>query len=59
MSEPLDPIFVVEFFCCSILSQPRRARSRDLIDFAGWHGQVAPKQGLENRSATMAAARQD
>ena len=38
MSEPLDPIFV-EFFCCSILSQPRRARSRDLIDFAGWHRQ--------------------
>ena len=37
MSEPLDPIFVVDFSCFSFFSQPRRARSRDLIDFAGWH----------------------
>ena len=35
VSEPLDPIFAV--VCFSFLSQPRRARSRDLIDFAGWH----------------------
>ena len=59
MSDPLDPIFVVVFFCCSILSQLRRAHSRDLIDFAGWYWQVAPEQGLENRSTTMATARQD
>ena len=38
MSEPLDPIFVV-VSCYSFLSQPRRAHSRDLIDFAGWHRQ--------------------
>ena len=41
MSEPLDPIFVVDFSCFSFLSQPRRARSRDLIDFAGWHRHVS------------------
>ena len=43
VSEPLDPIFVV-VSCCSFLSQPRRAHSRDLIDFAGWHRQ-RPAQG--------------
>ena len=37
MSESLDPIFVVDFSCFSFLSQSRRARSRDLINFAGWH----------------------
>ena len=40
MSEPLDPIFVVDFSCFSFFSQPRRARSRDLIDFAGWHQHI-------------------
>ena len=35
MSEPLDPIFAVVSF--SFLSQWRRAHSRDLINFAGWH----------------------
>ncbi|MGU9733621.1 hypothetical protein, partial [Klebsiella variicola] len=28
--------------------------SWDLIDFAGWHGQMAPEKGPENRSATTA-----
>ena len=37
MSEPLDPIFVVDFSCFSFFSQPHHARSWDLIDFAGWH----------------------
>ena len=40
MSEPLDPIFVVDFSCFSFFSQPCRARSRDLIDFAGWQRQA-------------------
>ena len=26
--------------CCSFLSQPRHARSWDLINFAGWHRQL-------------------
>ena len=30
--QPLDPIFVVDFSCFSFFSQPRRARSWDLID---------------------------
>ena len=51
MSEPLDPIFVVDFSCFSFLSQPHRARSRDLIDFAGWHQQkgwnVQHKNGMD------------
>ena len=36
MSQPLDPIFVVDFSGFSFLSQNRHARSRDLIDFDGW-----------------------
>ena len=47
MSDPLDPIFVVEFFCCSFLSQPHSARSRDLIDLAGWHRHQTIRRLLE------------
>ena len=46
VSEPLDPIIVVDFSCFNFFSQPCCARSRDLIDFAGWHQQ---ETDIENR----------
>ena len=47
MSDPLDPIFVVEFFCCSFLSQLCCAHSWDLIDFADWHRHQTIRRLLE------------
>ena len=41
------------------LAEPWPGAPPGLIDFAGWHGQMAPEKGPENRSATTAAARQD
>ena len=52
VSDPLNPIFVVVFFCCSI-SQLRRARSWDLINFAGWHRQISFPGGSDSKESAF------